>query len=317
MKQLEIIRGLHNIKPHHYGCVATIGNFDGLHRGHQMVIGQLIEKAQELRLPALVITFEPQPEEFFLGNNAPARLSRFREKVLALRRFALDRLLAIDFNQPFAAVEAEMFAREVLVEGLGIRYLVVGDDFRFGKGRHGDFTLLQQMGAKHGFTVTHMHTQTACGARISSTRIRSLLEQGRLDQAELLLGRPYRMSGRVAHGDKRGRQLGFPTANIHLHRKVAPLQGVFAIELFGIDGEPWRGVANIGFRPTVDGGRSLLEAHLFDFDGDLYGRHLHVDFLQRLRGERRFPSVDELRRQISHDCANARSWFLSEGLASE
>ncbi len=309
MNTLELIRGLHNLRPRHCGCVATIGNFDGLHRGHQAVIGQLLEKAQQLRLPAVVITFEPQPEEFFMGENAPARLTRFREKAQQLRRFALDRLLAIHFTRDFAEIEAERFVRDVLVSALGVKYLVVGDDFRFGRQRAGDFALLERMGAELGFAVTHMHTLSACGERISSTRIRKLLEEGHLDEAELLLGRPYRMSGRVAHGDKRGRQLGFPTANIHLHRKVAPLTGVFAIELFGIDGEPWPGVANIGYRPTFDGGRSLLEVHLFDFDGDLYGRHVHIDFLHRLRGERRFADFAALRSQIERDCSAARDWF--------
>ena len=216
---MELIRGLHNLRPHHHGCVATIGNFDGVHLGHQAVIGQLAEKGEALGLPTTVICFEPQPLEVFRPDEVPPRLTRLREKLQALKRYSVDRVLLIRFNQRFAAMTAEAFIDEVLVRGLGIRYLVVGDDFRFGKGRTGDFAMLQQAGQQHGFQVVSMHTFSVDGERVSSTRVRAALVNGELETAEKLLGRPYRMCGRVAHGDKIGRTIGIPTANIFLHRK--------------------------------------------------------------------------------------------------
>jgi len=310
---MELIRGLHNLRPRHRGCVATIGNFDGVHLGHQAVLGQLAEKADELGVPAVVITFEPQPQEYFSHGEIPPRLTRFREKLRALRRFSVDRVLALQFNDALAELSAETFIRQVLLDGLDIRHLVVGDDFRFGKGREGDFAMLQQTGAGQGFEVVNMHTFTLDGARVSSTRIREALQRGDLSLAEQMLGRPYRMCGRVAHGNKLGRTIGFPTANIFLHRKKTPVDGVFAVEMFGIGGEPVAGVANVGTRPTVDasGTRSLLEVHLFDFDGDIYGRHVHVDFLHRIREERRFASFDALKAQILNDAAEARAFFAA------
>jgi len=306
---MELIRGLHNLSARHHGCVATIGNFDGVHLGHQAVLGQLAEKADEFCLPTTVITFEPQPQEYFAPDNAVPRLTRLREKLLALRRFSVDRVLCLSFNRSLAQMPADEFIRRILVEGLGIRYLVVGDDFRFGAGRHGDFAMLQAAGSRHGFEVANMHTFAVDGARVSSTRIREALARGALGQAGQLLGRPYRMCGRVAHGDKRGRTIGFPTANIRLHRKASPISGVFAVEMFGIAGAPWRGVANVGVRPTVAGLRPLLEVHLFDFSGDLYGRHVCVDFLHKLREERRFESFEALKEQILLDAQHAREYF--------
>lgn len=306
---MELIRGLHNLRPRHHGSVATIGNFDGVHLGHQAVLGQVADRAETLKLPATVITFEPQPQEYFCHGRVPPRLTRFREKYRALRRFSVDRVLCLDFNTALAELSAETFIRKVLVEGLGVRYLVVGDDFQFGCGREGDFETLLAAGRQHGFEVAHMHTFIIAGERVSSTRVREALRDGELGLAEQLLGRPYRMSGRVAHGDKRGRSIGFPTANIFLHRKVAPIEGVFAVEMFGIDGEPVPGVANLGTRPTVDGSRSLLEVHLFDFSGEIYGQHVHVDFLYKIREERRFDSFELLKEQIMLDSAEARQFF--------
>jgi riboflavin kinase/FMN adenylyltransferase len=308
---MELIRGIHNLRAHHRGCVATIGNFDGVHLGHQAVLGQLAEKAAELCLPTTVITFEPQPQEYFSLGEIPPRLTRFREKLKALQRYSVNRVLCLPFNRGLAEMEAEAFIQRVLVEGLGIRYLVVGDDFCFGKGRRGDFAMLQQAGAEHGFEVVNMRTFEIDGGRVSSTRIREALQAGNLSRAEQLLGRPYRMCGRVAHGDKLGRTIGFPTANIFLHRKKTPVDGVFAVEMFGIEGEPVAGVANVGSRPTVDGTRSLLEVHLFDFSADIYGRHVHVDFLQRIREERRFASFEALKAQILRDAEQAREFFAS------
>lgn len=306
---MELIRGYHNLRPKHRGCVATIGNFDGVHLGHQAVLGQLAEKAAELRLPTTVIIFEPHPQEFFQPDAAPPRLTRFREKLKALRRYSVDRVLCLRFDRQLAAMAAEDFIRRILVEGLGVQYLVIGDDFRFGRGRQGNFGMLQAAGRAYGFQVVNMHTFTIDGARVSSTRIREALGRGDLGAAEKLLGRPYRMCGRVAHGDKRGRSIGFPTANIFLHRRTTPVQGVFAVEVFGLDKEPVAGVANVGTRPTVDGLRSLLEIHLFDFDQEIYGRHVYVDFLRKLRDEKRFASFEELRAQIVRDADEAQRFF--------
>ncbi len=306
---MELIRGLHNLASRHRGCVATIGNFDGVHLGHQAVIGQLADEAARLHLPSVLITFEPQPQEYFAQAQVPARLTRFREKLEQLRRFALDRIVCLPFTARLAAMPAEAFIQRVLIDGLGVRYLVVGDDFRFGQGRQGDFALLQETGATQGFDVVNMHTFTIDGGRVSSTRIRTALEQGELQSAQRLLGRDYRMSGRVAHGDKRGRTIGFPTANIHLHRRVSPVQGVYAVEMYGVAGEPLQGVANIGNRPTVDGTRTVLEVYLLDFRGDLYGRHVQVSFAHKLRAEMHFASLDALRMQIDRDVAQARAYF--------
>jgi riboflavin kinase/FMN adenylyltransferase len=305
---MEIIRGLHNLRPRHHGCVATIGNFDGVHLGHQAVLGQLAEKAEAMCLPLVVVTFEPQPQEFFAAISPP-RLTRFREKVQALRRYAVDRVLCLRFNTRFALQSPQNFIDKLLVEGLGVRYLVIGDDFRFGRDRAGDFALLKQAGEEHGFEVVNMHTFILDGERVSSTRIREALAAGDLNGAEKLLGRPYRMSGRVAHGDKLGRSIGFPTANIHLHRKATPVRGVFVVELYGVAGEPLAGVANVGTRPTAEGTRTLLEVHVFDFQGDLYGAHVHVDFLHKLRDERRFESFEALKAQIIRDVEQARAYF--------
>ncbi|MGD2113372.1 MAG: bifunctional riboflavin kinase/FAD synthetase, partial [Gammaproteobacteria bacterium] len=248
-------------------------------------------------------------QEYFRPDTAPPRLTRFREKVEALRRFGVDRLFCLRFDRHLAGLTAEAFIRLILVDGLGVRYLVVGDDFRFGRERTGTFEQLKQAGAVHGFPVVNMHTFDINGTRVSSTRIRTALEAGDLAAAESLLGRPYRMSGRVAHGDKRGRTIGFPTANIHLHRSATPVAGVFAVEMFGPPGEPLPGIANVGNRPTVDGTRSLLEVHLFDFDADIYGCHVQVEFLHKLRDERHFESFPALQQQIVRDVARARGWF--------
>ena len=303
---MELIHGLHNLRRRHRGCVATIGNFDGVHLGHQAVLGQLAERGAELGLPTVVITFEPHPREFFARGEVPPRLTRFREKLQALRRFSVARVVCLRFNQALASMPAAAFIRSLLVEGLAVRYLVVGDDFRFGKGREGDFAMLSAAGNEHGFKVAAMHTFNVDGLRVSSTRIREALARDELATAEKLLGRPYRMCGRVVHGDERGRSIGFPTANIYLHRHGSPLGGVYAVEVFGLEKEPLAGVANVGTRPTLGGTESRLEVHLLDFDADIYGRYMHVDFLHKLRPEQRFDSLEELVAQISKDAANAR-----------
>lgn len=306
---MELIRGEHNLRPEHRGCVATIGNFDGVHLGHQTVLGQVATKAAELNLPSQVIIFEPLPREFFMAKRAPARLTRFREKVQALQRFSVDRLLCLRFDRTLAEMPAERFIERVLVDGLAVRYLVVGDDFRFGKNRQGNFSVLQASGRKHGFTVAHMHTFEVDAARVSSTRIRTALQSGQLTVAEKLLGRPYRMSGRVVHGDKLGKEIGFPTANVQLGRQVSPIKGVFAVEVFGLNTEPMYAVANVGNRPTVHGMENRLEAHILDFNMDIYGQQVHVDFLYKIRDEVKFASIEALKRQIAADVSAAQTFF--------
>lgn len=305
----QIIRGFHNLPATPRGCVATIGNFDGVHLGHQAVLRQLAVRGKAMDLPAMVITFEPQPNEFFAPDKAPARLTRFREKVQALRCYSIQQLCVLPFNARLAAMSADDFIQQLLVAGLNVRYLVVGDDFRFGHQRQGDFALLQQAGAAHGFQVVTMHTFAIDGARVSSTRVRQALAVGDLACAEKLLGRPYQMSGRVAHGQKRGRTIGFPTANIHLYRNKVPLSGVYAVQLYGILGEPLSGVANVGVRPTVGADKALLEVHLFDFDRDIYGEQVDVIFLHKLRDEQKFADLDALKQQITLDCVAAREYF--------
>jgi riboflavin kinase/FMN adenylyltransferase len=302
-----LIRGLHNLRAAHSGCVATIGNFDGVHLGHRAVLDALTARARMLGLPSLVITFEPQPMEFFRPEQAPARLTRLREKLEAIACSRVDRVLLIRFDSRFASVGAQAFVREVLVDGLGIEHLYVGDDFRFGKGRIGDFALLRAMGQDHGFAVESLATVSDEGSRISSTRIREALQEGDLAHAERCLGRRYRICGRVGHGHKRGRSIGFPTMNVPLLRRSTPLRGVFAVQVLGLADEALPGVANIGNRPTLKGdNRFLLEVHLFDFAAEVYGRHVEVDFVERIRDEHKFESFDALREQIAGDVRRAR-----------
>ncbi|MES9906671.1 MAG: bifunctional riboflavin kinase/FAD synthetase [Sedimenticola sp.] len=307
---MQVICGIHNLRPRHRGCVATIGNFDGVHLGHQAVFAHLREKGRELDLPTTVITFEPQPLEFFAPDRAPARLTRMREKLQALMDSGIDCTVLLEFGPKLAAMSAPTFVQELLVEGLDIRYLFVGDDFRFGRGREGDIGLLRWVGDQHGFGVENMNTFAVGEERVSSTLIREALARGDLEIAAHYLGRPYRICGRIAHGDKRGRTIGFPTANVDLHRKVSPLRGVYAVEVLGIDEVPLPGVANIGCRPTVEGDdRYLLEVYLFDFSRMIYGEHVQVEFRKRLRDEKRFDSFDQLRQQIEQDAEAARQFF--------
>lgn len=311
---MRLIRGLHNLRPSDRGCVATIGNFDGVHLGHRAVFRRLLERGVAMDLPATVITFEPQPLEYFAPERAPARLTRLREKLAAIRADGIDRVMLMEFGPRLAAMGAEAFVQALLVDGLAVRFLLVGDDFRFGKGRTGDFALLRAMGAAlaangQGFVVEDLHTIRHGEVRISSTRVREALARGDFSEARHLLGRPYCIGGRVARGDQRGRTIGFPTANIRLHRRISPLRGVYAVQVHGVGDRPWPAVANIGRRPTVGGADERLEVHLLDFLGDLYGRHLDVEFQLRLRDEQRFASFAALREQIARDVATARAVF--------
>ena len=303
---MELVRGLHNLRPRHRPCVATIGNFDGVHRGHQAVIQALRVAAQRHDLPAMLVTFEPQPREYFARHTSPPRLMRLREKLGALIRYDVHQVLCLRFNAALAGLTADDFVQQILVDGLGVRYLLVGDDFRFGRDRVGDFSQLQQAGSQHGFVVEAIDTFVMDEGRVSSTRVRESLEAGDLEYAAELLGRPFTLCGRVAHGDKRGRTIGFPTANIHLHRQRSPLSGVFAVRMGWSGARAHAGVANIGSRPTVGGARLQLEVHLFDFDQDIYGEHVEVEFLHKLRDEQQFDSFDALREQIELDAIEAR-----------
>jgi len=307
---MELIRGKQNIAPQHHGCVATIGNFDGVHKGHQLVIKKLCEKAKVYNLPATVILFEPHPMEFFLQDKAAARLMRLREKLLALQDLGVDRVVCLRFNKGLANTSAESFIENILVSGLGVAEVTVGDDFRFGHQRKGDVNLLKEFASQNGFEVIRMDACEVDGERVSSTRVRKALEAGDLSLAEKLLGRPFAISGYVAHGDKRGRIIGFPTANIYLHRKSVPILGVYAVKMFGIEKQPIFGVANVGNRPTVDGTRSLLEVHLFNFNKDIYGQHVRVEFVKKLRDEIRFDSLDALKQQIFRDAEQAKALFF-------
>ena len=307
---MQVIRGLHNLRSEHRGCVATIGNFDGVHLGHQAVFRHLREQAEALGLPTTVVTFEPQPMEFFSRESAPARLTRLREKLQALKEAEIDRVVLLEFGAKLASMEAGEFVQRLLVEGLDVRYLFVGDDFRFGKGRSGDMDMLRAVGKEHDFAVENMNSFVVGEERVSSTLIREALAKGELEAASHYLGRPYRICGRVAHGDERGRSIGFPTANINLHRKVSPLHGVYAVRVGGLGKELLLGVANIGNRPTVEGDtRHLLEVYLFDFNRSIYGAHLDVEFCKKLRDEKKFDNFEQLMHQIEQDAVAARNFF--------
>lgn len=306
---MELIRGTSGLKPRHRGCVATIGNFDGVHRGHQAIVERVRQYAAELSLASVVITFEPLPQEFFAPQAASPRLTRFREKYELLAALKIDRLLLLRFNQKLAQLSADEFINKILVQGLGIRHLVVGDDFRFGKQRAGDFAMLVQAGEANNFTVENTPTYDVDGRRVSSTWVREALLVGDMPLAEKLLGQPYHLSGTVVHGDKRGRQLGFPTANFYLHRKSAPVNGVFAVIARGPQCESVFGVANVGSRPTVDGGRCRLEVHLFNFDRDIYGQHWQVQLVHFIRPEQKFDGLEALKDQIAKDMQTAKAFF--------
>ncbi|MYD75069.1 MAG: bifunctional riboflavin kinase/FAD synthetase [Gammaproteobacteria bacterium] len=293
------------------GCVLTIGNFDGVHRGHREIVRRLVESSREMDLPAILMTFFPSPQEFFRGDAAAARLSSVTSRYLCLTDSGIDTLLALPFNRKLAQTSAEDFILEYIVLGLGTRYLMVGDDFRFGAGRRGDYAMLEKYGGQYGFGVTRCAAVEVDGTRISSTRVRRALEAGDMREAERLLGRRFDIVGKVQHGDRRGRQWGFPTLNLPFRRKP-PMTGVFAVRVDLGDTRQHRGVANLGTRPTVDGMRTLLEVHLFDFDEQVYGCRVRVEFVEKIRDECRFGSFDALKAQIARDCETAQG-ILSAG----
>lgn len=304
---MELIRGRHNLHPRHRGCVLTIGNFDGVHQGHRAVIRQLVQTGRERGLPSVAMVFEPQPQEFFTPARAPARLTRLREKLQLLAAAGLDRVLCLRFNHALAQLSPAAFISELLVQGLGVAHIVIGDDFRFGQHGAGHIGLLQQAGVDYGFSVARHDTFELHGRRISSSRIRAALAAGAFAEVADLLGRPYRLCGRVGHGDRLGRTIGFPTANLALHRRVSPLTGVFAVQVHGLAARPLAGMANVGSRPTVGGSRPRLEVHIFDFNQSCYGQLIEVEFHHKLRDEQRFESLAALTRQLHHDAAAARA----------
>ncbi len=309
---MQLIRGLFQLQPIAKGCVLTIGNFDGVHSGHKAVIEKLAEHGRQLGLPVVVMLFEPQPLEFFLQQNAPARLMRLREKVFQFKCLPVDKLIVVRFNQQLADYDAETFILDVLVQRLQVKKLVIGDDFHFGKARRGNFAMLQTYGAEAGFSVEATSSHRVNSVRVSSSLIRDALSMGDLVTAKRYLGRGFSISGRIAHGNKRGRTLGFPTANMHLCRANSPLSGVFVVLMKGLFNRVFQGVANVGVRPTVDGdNRMILETHLFDLNQDVYGRYVEVEFLHKIRDEKRFLSLEQLQCQIESDVELAKQYFNS------
>ena len=292
----------------------TIGNFDGVHLGHQAMVSELVRAARARQMPACVLTFEPHPREFFAPDQAPPRLTSLREKIELLAAHGVDRVHVCRFNYHLAQVSADDFIQRVLVQGLGARWILIGDDFRFGARRSGSFVTLAQAAPKLGFEVKAMESVVLDGERVSSTAVRNALAQGDLQRAGRLLGRPYSISGRVVRGDGVGRKLGFATANVQMKHNRPPLSGIFAVEMSGVGRGPLRGAASLGVRPTVkQQGRPVLEVHLLDFDSVLYGRHVRVDFLHKFRDEEKYADLETLTRQIALDVENVRQYFAQRG----
>jgi riboflavin kinase/FMN adenylyltransferase len=303
---MELVRGLHNISRRHQGCVLTVGNYDGVHLGHQQMIGVLKARAAQFGCAATVLVFEPSSKEFIDPDGAPARLTRWREKFLALAAQGVERLVTLRFDERMRAMTPQAFVDELIVEKLGTRHMVVGDDFRYGSNAGGTIGTLRAAGQAHGFGVEQIAPFVLDGVRVSSTVVRERLELADYPGAARLLGRPYRMMGRVAPGRHLGRTLGFPTANLRLMRRKSPVWGISAVWTYGIGARRLPGVASLGTRPTVNGVEPLLEVHVFDFDGDLYGRAIEVEFVAKLRDEVKFDSLDAMTVQMQVDARQAR-----------
>ena len=306
---MNLIRGSTKIRRIENPTIATVGNFDGLHLGHQQIISYVTERATSENLESVLVSFEPTPKEYFMGANAPSRIYSLRDRFVITKLLGIHHFVCLRFNADLAKLHASDFVKNILVDSLNIKNLVIGDDFRFGNDRRGDIKLLQDMGPELGFVVEDKSTISHANTRVSSSLIRAQLASGEFDQAQTLLGRRYAISGRVFHGDKKGRTIGFPTANLLLNRQVPPVRGVFVVSANNGD-NTWQGVANVGHRPTVKGVRDQLEVHLFDCDENLYGQRLTVTFLARLRDEQKFSSFDELKHQISLDVQQAKQFFL-------
>ena len=308
---MEIVRGLHNVRPEHRHCAVTIGNFDGVHHGHQALLRLLTRKAGEKNVHSCLLSFDPLPHEYFSAGKPAPRLTSARERYTSILELDAsirpELLLILRFDTTLAQMTAEEFVSKILVDALAVKAVVIGDDFRFGRGRSGDYAFLKSAGDRFGFEVVALSTHSVDNMRVSSTGIRQALLENRLQDAERMLGRPYRICGRVAHGDKRGRTIGFPTANIRLNRPAIPLSGVYLVTLCSPQLGDVTGIANLGKRPTVDGARDQLEVHLFDFDKDIYGMNICVSFHQKIRDERKFDSFEALRQQIERDVVRARA----------
>jgi riboflavin kinase / FMN adenylyltransferase len=303
---MQLVRGLHNLSQRHRGCVLTVGNYDGVHLGHQHMIGMVKARAAELGARAAVLVFEPSSKEFIDPAGAPPRLTRWREKYLALAAQGLDRMVTLRFDDCMRAMTPQRFVDELLVTGLGVRHVVVGNDFRYGAHALGTIDTLRRAGSAHGFGVEQSEPFVFDGVRVSSTVVRERLGRGDFDGAARLLGRPYRMLGQVIHGNELGRTLGFPTANLRLMRRKSPVYGILAVLVRGVGAVAMPAVASLGTRPTVDGKEVLLEVHVFDFAGDLYDREIEVEFVAKLRDEVKFDSLDAMMVQMKIDAANAR-----------
>ena len=304
---MKIIRGIENLNNEFTQCVVTLGNFDGVHLGHQQLINHLIEQGKKLNLPTVVMLFEPQPLEFFSKQNAPARLTSFKEKVQLIEKLGIDYIIAVPFTQTFANMSANAFIQDWLINKLSAKYIVIGDDFRFGHERKGDITFLQQYTHNNQFAVESMPTFVYDTLRVSSTAVREALFNSDFELARCLLGRDYAIQGRVVHGNALARQLGFPTANIHLNRKKPALQGVYFVKVKNCcSNQYYHGIANIGIRPTIEVKKAILEVNIFDFSGDIYGQYLDVTFVCKLRDEKKFDSLTDLKQQISQDVCTAK-----------
>ena len=302
---MKYIRGLQSIRQSDKACVASIGNFDGLHLGHRKIISNLKKQSEALKLPLTIISFEPLPSEFFMPI-PPARIYPQRDKVRLLESLGVDNYLCLKFDSAFASQSPEDFVKHILLDSLHVKYFAVGDDFKFGYQRKGDFQFLKTMGDANGMQVVDTPTCDLSGERISSTRIRKCLEAGDIQGANKLLGESYQLSGRVRHGDKRGRTIGFPTLNMKMLDHIAPARGVYAVRVKGLSDKSLNGVANLGARPTVDGTENRLETHLFDFEGDVYGKHICVELVEFIRAEKKFDDFGELKAQILRDAEQAR-----------
>ncbi len=303
---MEFIRGLVNLQRQRESCVATIGNFDGVHLGHQAVLEQLKKCAEKTGLQSTVLIFEPQPIEYFSPDKAPSRLTRLREKLQQFSKHDIDRVACLRFNEQIANLSAEEFVQDILLDSLAVKKMIIGDDFHFAKNREGNYQYLAGVANDKGFEVSKTDTLNTDNERISSTLIREALVNGDMSRANRLLGRPYRISGRVVHGEKRGRKLGFATANIELHRYFSPVEGIFSGRVYGIGDSPMDAAVYVGSRPVYKGEHVILEVHIMDFDDDLYGRHLQVEFLDKLRGDGDFKTEEDLVKQIHKDVDNVR-----------
>jgi riboflavin kinase/FMN adenylyltransferase len=289
------------------GSVVTIGSYDGLHPGHRQLLRRVITESARRGVPSVVMSFEPTPKEFFAADAPPARLMRFREKFEALADHGVDIFYCPRFSEAMRSIQADSFIRQILVHGLNTRHIVIGDDFHFARRREGSIVELERAAPALGYTIEQVPSVIVDGIRVSSTAIRDALASGDVARATALLGHPYRMSGRIVKGRRVGRSLGYATANVDLRRRQSAVMGIYAVRVSGLPEGPINGVASVGTRPTFDLTKPLLEVHLFDFDREIYGEYIHVDFIEHLRDEEKFESVDELVAQMRIDEENARS----------